>query len=64
MINWQAKRYYDLIPPYLAHKDDWARLLPEWVDQAPKVMVLMMVMMVIMMVMIVMMMMVLMIIRC
>ncbi|CAM9914332.1 unnamed protein product, partial [Laminaria digitata] len=32
-----AKRYYDLIPPYLAHKDDWARLLPEWVDQAPKV---------------------------
>lgn len=33
----QAKRYYDLIPPYLAHQDDWRRLLPVWVDQAPKV---------------------------
>lgn len=33
----QAKRYYDLIPPYLAHQDDWRRLLPEWVAQAPKV---------------------------
>ncbi|CAN0309388.1 unnamed protein product, partial [Scytosiphon promiscuus] len=32
-----AKRYYDLIPPYLAHQDDWRRLLPEWVAQAPKV---------------------------
>eukprot|EP00903_Cladosiphon_okamuranus_P016249 g14987.t1 len=32
-----AKRFYDLIPPYLAHQDDWRELLPIWVDQAPKV---------------------------
>lgn len=32
-----AKRYYDLIPPYLAHREDWRKILPLWVDQAPKV---------------------------
>lgn len=40
LLRWersQAKRYYDLIPPYIAHKDDWLRLLPVWVDQGPKV---------------------------
>ena len=37
LVDRQAKRYYDLIPPYLAHKEDWTKLLPEWVDQAPKV---------------------------
>lgn len=36
-ITIQVKRYYDLIPPYLAHRDDWKNLLPEWVIQAPKV---------------------------
>ncbi|CAM9356881.1 unnamed protein product, partial [Choristocarpus tenellus] len=33
----EARKYYDLIPPYLAHQEDWQLLVPEWVDQAPKV---------------------------
>ncbi|CAM9622924.1 unnamed protein product [Phaeothamnion confervicola] len=33
----EARRSYDLIPPYVAHVNDWRRLARVWVEQAPRV---------------------------